>query len=135
MCARRVPVKKIKINKSILKAISIACKRSKSRRFSIKEFIICSVPVPQWRPLSDLHVFTVLRAAQKLNLSKRKKPQPPPPPSPPDPDEPFFYTDGFSAALQLSPPPVPPCLLRAGSKVKECPGMGKVGTIPHLRLL
>ncbi|KAM9435528.1 kinesin-like protein KIF26A [Clarias gariepinus] len=67
-----------------------------------------------------------LRAAQKLNLSKRKKPQPPPPPSPPDPDEPFFYTDGFSAALQLSPPPVPPCLLRAGSKVKDCPGMGKV---------
>ncbi|XP_053469911.1 kinesin-like protein KIF26A [Ictalurus furcatus] len=67
-----------------------------------------------------------LRAAQKLNLSKRKKPQPPPPPSPPDPDEPFFYTDGFSAALQLSPPPVPPCLLRVGSKVKDSPGMGKV---------
>ncbi|KAK3516981.1 hypothetical protein QTP70_029405, partial [Hemibagrus guttatus] len=65
-------------------------------------------------------------AAQKLNLSKRKKPQPPPPPSPPDPDEPLFYTDGFSAALQLSPPPVPPCLLRAGSKVKDCPGIGKV---------
>ncbi|KAL1253703.1 hypothetical protein QQF64_015932, partial [Cirrhinus molitorella] len=65
------------------------------------------------------------RAAQKLNLSKRKKPQPLPP-SPPDPEEPFFYTDGFSAALQLSPPPVPPCLLRAGSKVKDSPGMGKV---------
>ncbi|XP_058612763.1 kinesin-like protein KIF26A isoform X4 [Onychostoma macrolepis] len=64
-------------------------------------------------------------AAQKLNLSKRKKPQPLPP-SPPDPEEPFFYTDGFSAALQLSPPPVPPCLLRAGSKVKDSPGMGKV---------
>uniref|UniRef100_A0A671NGE4 Kinesin-like protein KIF26A n=1 Tax=Sinocyclocheilus anshuiensis TaxID=1608454 RepID=A0A671NGE4_9TELE len=48
------------------------------------------------------------------------------PPSPPDPEEPFFYTDGFSAALQLSPPPVPPCLLRAGSKVKDSPGMGKV---------
>nr|XP_055042324.1 kinesin-like protein KIF26A isoform X2 [Misgurnus anguillicaudatus] len=67
----------------------------------------------------------LLRAAQKLNLSKRKKPQPLPP-SPPDPEEPFFYTDGFSAALQLSPPPVPPCLLRAGSKVKDSPGMGKV---------
>ncbi|XP_057208986.1 kinesin-like protein KIF26A isoform X3 [Triplophysa rosa] len=64
-------------------------------------------------------------AAQKLNLSKRKKPQPLPS-SPPDPEEPFFYTDGFSAALQLSPPPVPPCLLRAGSKVKDSPGMGKV---------
>ncbi|KTF92929.1 hypothetical protein cypCar_00022529, partial [Cyprinus carpio] len=65
------------------------------------------------------------RAAQKLNLSKWKKCQPLPP-SPPDPEEPFFYTDGFSAALQLSPPPVPPCLLRAGSKVKDSPGMGKV---------
>ncbi|XP_026088744.1 kinesin-like protein KIF26A [Carassius auratus] len=63
-------------------------------------------------------------AAQKLNLSRRKKCQPLPPP--PDPEEPFFYTDGFSAALQLSPPPVPPCLLRAGSKVKDSPGMGKV---------
>uniref|UniRef100_A0A3B1JW19 Kinesin family member 26A n=1 Tax=Astyanax mexicanus TaxID=7994 RepID=A0A3B1JW19_ASTMX len=67
-----------------------------------------------------------LRAAQKLNLSKRKKPHPPPPPSPPDPDEPFFYTEGFSATLQVSPPPVPPCLLRAGAKVKDSPGMGKV---------
>ncbi|XP_026854712.2 kinesin-like protein KIF26A [Electrophorus electricus] len=65
-------------------------------------------------------------AAQKLNLSKRKKPQPPPPPSPPDPDEPFFYSDGFSAALQLSPPPAPPYLLRASSKSKDTPGMGKV---------
>ncbi|XP_037393856.1 kinesin-like protein KIF26A isoform X4 [Pygocentrus nattereri] len=67
-----------------------------------------------------------LRAAQKLNLSKRKKLHPPPPPSPPDLDEPFFYTEGFSATLQVSPPPVPPCLLRAGSKVKDSPGMGKV---------
>ncbi|XP_063079746.1 kinesin-like protein KIF26A isoform X2 [Engraulis encrasicolus] len=66
-----------------------------------------------------------LRAAQKLNLSKRKKPQPPPP-SPPDPDEPAFYAEGFSATLQLSPPPVPPCLLRAGAKVKDAPGVGKV---------
>ncbi|XP_072541117.1 kinesin-like protein KIF26A isoform X2 [Salminus brasiliensis] len=65
-------------------------------------------------------------AAQKLNLSKRKKPHPPPPPSPPDTDEPFFYTEGFSATLQVSPPPVPPCLLRAGAKVKDSPGMGKV---------
>lgn len=72
-----------------------------------------------------------LRAAQKLNLSKRKKPQPLPP-SPPDPEEPFFYTDGFSAALQLSPPAVPPCLLRAGAKVKDSPGMGKVKVMVRL---
>ncbi|XP_062858607.1 kinesin-like protein KIF26A [Trichomycterus rosablanca] len=80
-----------------------------------------NVPAPQSISASSFF----LRAAQKLNLSKRKKPQPPPP-SPPDPDEPLFYTDGFSAALQLSPPPVPPCLLRAGAKVKDSPGMGKV---------
>ncbi|XP_059353832.1 kinesin-like protein KIF26A [Carassius carassius] len=79
-----------------------------------------------WRvkSTSDCHR-SLHRAAQKLNLSKRKKCQPLPP-SPPDPEEPFFYTDGFSAALQLSPPPVPPCLLRAGSKVKDSPGIGKV---------
>uniref|UniRef100_A0A673NB03 Kinesin-like protein KIF26A n=1 Tax=Sinocyclocheilus rhinocerous TaxID=307959 RepID=A0A673NB03_9TELE len=79
--------------------------------------------------LTKTHRFTTggtfLLWMDKLNLSKRKKPQPLPP-SPPDPEEPFFYTDGFSAALQLSPPPVPPCLLRAGSKVKDSPGMGKV---------
>ncbi|XP_051511866.1 kinesin-like protein KIF26A [Myxocyprinus asiaticus] len=78
-------------------------------------------PVPQTSSAASFF----LRAAQKLNLSKRKKPQPLPA-SPPDPEEPFFYTDGFSAALQLSPPAVPPCLLRAGSKVKDSPGMGKV---------
>ncbi|XP_046692695.1 kinesin-like protein KIF26A isoform X1 [Silurus meridionalis] len=77
-------------------------------------------------PQSSSAASFFIRAAQKLNLSKRKKPQPPPPLSPPDPDEPFFYTEGFSVALQLSPPPVPPCLLRAGAKVKDCPGMGKV---------
>ncbi|XP_019909270.2 kinesin-like protein KIF26A isoform X3 [Esox lucius] len=64
-------------------------------------------------------------AAQKLSLSsKRKKPQQPP--SPPEPAEPLVYTGGFSGALQLSPPAVPPCLLRARSKVKDSPGMGKV---------
>ncbi|XP_014876232.1 kinesin-like protein KIF26A isoform X2 [Poecilia latipinna] len=62
-----------------------------------------------------------LRAAQKLSLSRRRKSQPGPvAPGPP------LFTGGFSGALQLSPPAVPPCLLRAGSKVKDTPGMGKV---------
>ncbi|KAF1377068.1 hypothetical protein PFLUV_G00218050 [Perca fluviatilis] len=39
---------------------------------------------------------------------------------------PLLYTGGFSGALKLSPPAVPPCLLRAGTKVKDTPGMGKV---------
>ncbi|XP_066550067.1 kinesin-like protein KIF26A isoform X2 [Amia ocellicauda] len=64
-----------------------------------------------------------IRAAQKLNLSsKRKKHHPPLP----HPQEPSIYPTSFSAILQLSPPPAPPCLLRAVSKVKENPGIGKV---------
>ncbi|MEQ2160549.1 hypothetical protein GOODEAATRI_000410, partial [Goodea atripinnis] len=62
-------------------------------------------------------------AAQKLNLSsKRKKHQP----SLLHPQEPSIYPTNFSGILQVSPPPTPPCLLRAVSKVKENPGMGKV---------
>ncbi|CAL8300277.1 unnamed protein product [Boreogadus saida] len=64
-----------------------------------------------------------IRAAQKLNLSaKRKKHQPPLL----HPQEPSVYSTNFSGILQVSPPPAPPCLLRAVSKVKENPGMGKV---------
>ncbi|KAG5857653.1 hypothetical protein ANANG_G00021700, partial [Anguilla anguilla] len=64
-----------------------------------------------------------IRAAQKLNLSsKRKKHQPPLPLS----QEPSIYPTSFSGILQVSPPPAPPCLLRAVSKVKDNPGMGKV---------
>ncbi|XP_054989489.1 kinesin-like protein KIF26A isoform X2 [Sorex araneus] len=66
-----------------------------------------------------------IRAAQKLSLaSKRKKPAPPPAPAPRS--TPAYPTD-FSGVLQLWPPPVPPCLLRAASKAKENPGLaGKV---------
>ncbi|KAM7368440.1 hypothetical protein PAMP_014654 [Pampus punctatissimus] len=67
-----------------------------------------------------------IRAAQKLSLSRKKKSQPGPPASPSQAPGPLLYTGGFSGALQLSPPAVPPCLLRAGSKVKDTPGMGKV---------
>nr|XP_054604165.1 kinesin-like protein KIF26A isoform X2 [Nothobranchius furzeri] len=66
-------------------------------------------------------------AAQKLSLSRRKKSQPGPG-SPPGEASgpPLVFSGGFSGALQLSPPAIPPCLLRAGSKVKDTPGMGKV---------
>ncbi|KAL0169802.1 hypothetical protein M9458_034398, partial [Cirrhinus mrigala] len=62
-------------------------------------------------------------AAQKLNLSSKKKKQRPAPPVACDP--PLFPTN-FSGILQVSPPPAPPCLLRAVNKVKDTPGMGKV---------
>ncbi|MED6286710.1 Kinesin-like protein kif26b [Characodon lateralis] len=66
-------------------------------------------------------------AAQKLSLSRRKKSQPGPSSPPAEaPGPQLLYTGGFSGALQLSPPAIPPCLLRAGSKVKDTPGMGKV---------
>uniref|UniRef100_A0A8C9YGX0 Kinesin family member 26A n=1 Tax=Sander lucioperca TaxID=283035 RepID=A0A8C9YGX0_SANLU len=62
-------------------------------------------------------------SAAKLNLSsKRKKHQP----SLLHPQEPSIYPTNFSGILQVLPPPAPPCLLRAVSKVKENPGMGKV---------
>ncbi|KAL0170468.1 hypothetical protein M9458_035064, partial [Cirrhinus mrigala] len=58
----------------------------------------------------------------KLNLSSKRKKQQPPLVYP---QEPSIYPTNFSAVLQFSPPPAPPCLLRAGSKAKENPGMGK----------
>ncbi|KAF6130614.1 kinesin family member 26A [Phyllostomus discolor] len=61
-----------------------------------------------------------IRAVQKLSLaSKRKKP--PPPPAPAGRGTSTYPTD-FSGALQLWPPPGPPCLLRAASKAKDNPG-------------
>ncbi|KAM3595031.1 uncharacterized protein V6R79_017320 [Siganus canaliculatus] len=74
-------------------------------------------------PSSSAAASFFIRAAQKLNLSsKRKKHQP----SLLHPQEPSIYPTNFSGILQVSPPPAPPCLLRAMSKVKENPGMGKV---------
>ncbi|KAM4540227.1 kinesin-like protein KIF26A isoform 2-T2 [Fundulus diaphanus] len=74
-------------------------------------------------PSSSAAASFFIRAAQKLNLSsKRKKNQP----SLLHPQEPSIYPTNFSGILQISPPPTPPCLLRAVSKVKENPGMGKV---------
>ncbi|KAK5614463.1 hypothetical protein CRENBAI_024376 [Crenichthys baileyi] len=79
-------------------------------------------PHPDGPPSTPLASYKPL-AAQKLNLSsKRKKHQP----SLLHPQEPSIYPTNFSGILQVSPPPTPPCLLRAVSKVKENPGMGKV---------
>ncbi|KAF3701234.1 Kinesin-like protein KIF26B [Channa argus] len=74
-------------------------------------------------PSSSAAASFFIRAAQKLNLStKRKKHQP----SLLHPQEPSIYPTNFSGILQVSPPAAPPCLLRAVSKVKENPGIGKV---------
>ncbi|XP_029084538.1 kinesin-like protein KIF26B [Monodon monoceros] len=63
------------------------------------------------------------RAAQKLNLSSKKKKHRP---STPSVAEPPLFATSFSGILQTSPPPAPPCLLRAVNKVKDTPGLGKV---------
>ncbi|XP_062415743.1 kinesin-like protein KIF26A [Pungitius pungitius] len=64
------------------------------------------------------------RAAQKLSLSRRRKSPSGSAPSAGEERGPLLYNGGFGRALQVSPPPVPPCLLR--SKVKDTPGLGKV---------
>ncbi|XP_045838140.1 kinesin-like protein KIF26B isoform X1 [Meles meles] len=63
------------------------------------------------------------RAAQKLNLSSKKKKHRP---SPSSVAEPPLFATSFSGILQTCPPPAPPCLLRAVNKVKDTPGLGKV---------
>lgn len=66
-----------------------------------------------------------IRAAQKLSLASKRKKHPPPPA--PSARGSSTYATDFSGTLQLWPPPVPPCLLRAASKAKENPSnFGKV---------
>ncbi|XP_053522085.1 kinesin-like protein KIF26A isoform X2 [Artibeus jamaicensis] len=69
-----------------------------------------------------------IRAVQKLSLaSKRKKPHPPPAPASRGTST---YPTDFSGALQLWPPPVPPCLLRASAKAKDnLSSVGKVKVV------
>uniref|UniRef100_A0A8C9K8N4 Kinesin family member 26B n=1 Tax=Panthera tigris altaica TaxID=74533 RepID=A0A8C9K8N4_PANTA len=62
-------------------------------------------------------------AAQKLNLSSKKKKHRP---STSSVAEPPLFATSFSGILQTCPPPAPPCLLRAVNKVKDTPGLGKV---------
>ncbi|XP_051578836.1 kinesin-like protein KIF26A [Myxocyprinus asiaticus] len=81
-----------------------------------------TMPLSQNQPTSAAASFFI-RAAEKLNLSSKRKKQQPPLVYP---QEPSIYPTNFSAVLQFSPPPAPPCLLRAGSKAKENPGIGKV---------
>uniref|UniRef100_A0A670ZCX7 Kinesin family member 26A n=1 Tax=Pseudonaja textilis TaxID=8673 RepID=A0A670ZCX7_PSETE len=64
------------------------------------------------------------RAAQKLNLSSSKKKKHHVPLL--NSHGVSIYATNFSGILQMYPPPAPPCLLRAVSKVKDNPGIGKV---------
>ncbi|KAM6964818.1 kinesin-like protein KIF26B [Aplochiton taeniatus] len=63
------------------------------------------------------------RAAQKLNLTSKKKSLNPPPPSPPAGPN---LTTCFRGVLQGAPPRLPTCLLQAASRTKDSPHAGKV---------
>uniref|UniRef100_A0A8C4SZW3 Kinesin family member 26A n=1 Tax=Erpetoichthys calabaricus TaxID=27687 RepID=A0A8C4SZW3_ERPCA len=85
--------------------------------------LMCPFPPSTPHLLMVFLCFSLYRAAQKLNLSSKRKKHHPPLPAP---QESSLYPTNFSAILQLYPPPAPPCLLRAVSKVKDNPGIGKV---------
>ncbi|XP_003410970.1 kinesin-like protein KIF26B [Loxodonta africana] len=99
-------------------------------RYNADKPTACSVPASQGscvasEPSTGTSVAASFfaRAAQKLNLSSKKKKHRPSTSS--VAELPLFATS-FSGILQLSPPPAPPCLLRAVNKVKDTPGLGKV---------
>ncbi|TMS21264.1 Kinesin-like protein KIF26A, partial [Larimichthys crocea] len=105
---------------SISSSTLTPCRLRSSSQQGLPAPITSASPSPS--PSSSAAASFFIRAAQKLNLSsKRKKHQP----SLLHPQEPSIYPTNFSGILQVSPPPAPPCLLRAVSKVKENPGMGK----------
>ncbi|XP_057586004.1 kinesin-like protein KIF26B [Hippopotamus amphibius kiboko] len=99
-------------------------------RYNADKPSACSVPASQGSCVaSETSTGTSVaasffaRAAQKLNLSSKKKKHRP---SASSVAEPPLFATSFSGILQMSPPPAPPCLLRAVNKVKDTPGLGKV---------
>ncbi|KAM4633766.1 kinesin-like protein KIF26B [Polymixia lowei] len=66
------------------------------------------------------------RAAQKLNLSYRKKSLSP---GPAGAGSPVHLSTCFRGIIQKSPPPVPHCLLQAVAKAKDSPSTGKVSVV------
>ena len=65
------------------------------------------------------------RAAQKLNITSRKKKKH----HPAEPEPPPFPTN-FGGVIQLNPPPAPPCLLRPNTRLQN-PVLCKVSYCPH----
>ncbi|XP_023392332.1 kinesin-like protein KIF26B, partial [Pteropus vampyrus] len=99
-------------------------------RYNADKPAACSIPASQGpcvasEPSTGTSVAASFfaRAAQKLNLSSKKKKHRP---STSSVAEPPLFATSFSGILQTSPPPAPPCLLRAVNKVKDAPGLGKV---------
>ncbi|XP_008302129.1 kinesin-like protein KIF26B, partial [Stegastes partitus] len=62
------------------------------------------------------------RAAEKLNLTLRKKGQASDP-------APSHFSTCFREIIQKNPPPVPSCLLQAATRTKDSPNVGKVKVV------
>uniref|UniRef100_A0A8C4GE86 Kinesin motor domain-containing protein n=1 Tax=Dicentrarchus labrax TaxID=13489 RepID=A0A8C4GE86_DICLA len=62
------------------------------------------------------------RAAEKLNLTLRKKGQASDP-------APAHFSTCFRELIQKNPPPVPSCLLQAATRTKDSPNVGKVKVV------
>ncbi|XP_026174687.1 kinesin-like protein KIF26B [Mastacembelus armatus] len=62
------------------------------------------------------------RAAEKLNLTSRKKGQASDP-------APTNFSTCFGEIIQKNPPPVPSCLLQAATRTKDSPNVGKVKVV------
>ncbi|XP_056219211.1 kinesin-like protein KIF26B isoform X2 [Seriola aureovittata] len=62
------------------------------------------------------------RAAEKLNLTSRKKGQASDP-------APAHFSTCFREIIQKNPPPVPSCLLQAATRTKDSPNVGKVKVV------
>ncbi|XP_058470899.1 kinesin-like protein KIF26A isoform X1 [Solea solea] len=119
--ASEAPFTTMTTRTSISSSTLTPCRLGSAIQAGLPVPVTCTSTSPT--PSSSAAASFFIRAAQKLNLSsKRKKHQP----SLLHSQEPSIYPTNFSGILQVSPPPAPPCLLRAVSKVKENPGMGKV---------
>lgn len=68
---------------------------------------------------SRILYFYPCRAAEKLNLTSRKKGQASDP-------APAHLSTCFRELIQKNPPVVPPCLLQAATRTKDSPNLGKV---------
>ncbi|CAB1343159.1 unnamed protein product [Coregonus sp. 'balchen'] len=80
----------------------------------------------QSSPMAPAVFSFLVRAAQKLSLTSRRKGQmsAPSPVSPPP-----HYTTCYRDIIQRSPPTVPTCLLQAANRLKDAPNIGKVKVV------
>lgn len=70
----------------------------------------------------DMASMVSCRAAEKLNLTSRKRGQASDP-------APALSSTCFRELIQKTPPPVPPCLLQAATRTRDSPAVAKVHSL------